>query len=207
MKSAFLSFALLAACSPYSPDLGYAPFTCGSADPQCPDGYVCMPTGSAQTPTCIAPGGTAPDGGGSGSNVQCADDSNLEPNNTVQQAYLIGQFPVINGVKTLTLAGLAICPSGDKDTYAVNPTATSQTLAAEVEFDANQAVLQVNIINASTGQPVVSGAANGQGKNKVALANVPTGAGPTYVQVIVSPTGGGSLTTNGNYKLTMTLTP
>ncbi|MEO8553066.1 MAG: hypothetical protein ABI678_24000 [Kofleriaceae bacterium] len=208
MKIALISFVALAACSPYSPDLGYAPFLCGASDPKCPDGYDCMADGSAQAMVCVKAGGTAPDAGsGSGSGGQCADDSNLEPNNTVAQAYLIGQLPVINGVKTITLAGLSICPMGDKDTYAVNPTASSQTLSAEIEFDPNQAVLQVNVINGTTMQPIVSGSPNGEGKNKVALANVPTGGGPTYVQVIVSPVGGGSLTTNGNYKLTLTLTP
>jgi hypothetical protein len=210
MKIALLSFALLStfgACSPYSPDLGAVPFTCGMADPKCPDGYDCVPLGSAQTMVCLKAGGTAPDAGSGSSMGQCADDSNLEPNNTVAQAYLIGTLPVINGVKTITLAGLSICPMGDKDTYAVNPTAANQTLAADIEFDPNQAVLQVNIINGSTGQPIVSGSPNGEGKNKVALAQVPTGGGPTYVQVIVSPIGGGTLTTNGNYKLTLTLTP
>src|SRR3954469_10767812 len=166
MKIALLSFAALsafAACSPYSPDLGAAPFTCGSGDPKCPDGYDCVPRGSAQTMVCFKPGATEPDAG-SGSNIgQCADDSNLEPNNTVAQAYLIGTLPVINGVKTITLAGLSICPMGDKDTYAVNPTASNQTLAADIEFDPNQAILQVNVISASTGQPIVQGSPNGEG--------------------------------------------
>lgn len=212
MKIALLSFAAtlsFTACSPYSPDLGYAPFTCGMSDPQCPDGYLCMPYGSSQTPTCIKSGGTAPDAGSGSNNMgQCADDSNLEPNNTVAQAYDTGaKLPLINSMRTLTLAGLSLCPSGDKDTYKVHPNASAQTLEADLEFDPNQAVLQVNIISESTGQPIVSGTANGEGKNKVALANVPTGAGATYVQVIVSPTGGGTLTTNGNYKLILTLTP
>lgn len=33
--------AMLAACTPFEPSLPSTPFRCGSADPQCPDGYVC----------------------------------------------------------------------------------------------------------------------------------------------------------------------
>jgi hypothetical protein len=49
-----ITLALLAACTPYSPDLSAEPFTCGSGDPQCPDGYACV-------------GNVCTDGTGSGS--------------------------------------------------------------------------------------------------------------------------------------------
>ena len=33
---------VLAGCASYSPDLSGVPFTCGSSDPMCPDGYACV---------------------------------------------------------------------------------------------------------------------------------------------------------------------
>jgi hypothetical protein len=197
MKFAFaLLIALSAACSPYSPDLGAAPFVCGSADPKCPDGYDCVPAGgSSTTMVCLEAGGTVPDAGAG----QCADDSSLEPNNTIQNAHLFSTLPV-GGLK---LAGLAICPAGDKDTYAVNPTAAGQTLLADITFDANQAVLNVNILN-SSGSIIANSQANGDGMAKAVLVGVPTGGPPTYVQVLVSPTST-TLMTNGNYKLDLSL--
>ena len=192
---ALICFALCAACSSYSPDLGYGPFTCGMSDPKCPDGYDCVPSGSAQTPTCIKANGTAPDAGSNSG--QCADDSNLEPNNDVMHAYMISSLPA-GGLK---LAGLAICPVGDKDTYELTQATAGQTLEADIDFDPNQATLTVNIIS-SAGTTTVPGQPNGSGKAKAALANVQSG--PQYVQVLVSPTAG-TLTTNGNYKLTLTL--
>jgi hypothetical protein len=196
MKFVFaLLIALTVACSPYSPDLGTAPFVCGSGDPKCPDGYDCVPAGSSSTMVCLEAGGTVPDAGAG----QCADDSSLEPNNTIQTAHLFSTLPV-GGLK---LAGLAICPAGDKDTYAVNATAAGQTLTAAITFDPNQAVLNVNILN-STGTIIVPSQANGDGMAKASLVGVPTGGPPTYVQVLVSPTST-TLMTNGNYKLDLSL--
>ena len=192
---ALLCFALCAACSSYSPDLGAVPFACGSSDPKCPDGYDCVPLGSGGQMECLQAGGTAPDAGSNSG--QCADDSNLEPNNDVQHAYMISSLPA-GGLK---LAGLAICPVGDKDTYELTQATAGQTLEADIDFDPNQATLTVNIIS-SAGTTTVPGQPNGSGKAKAALANVQSG--PQYVQVLVSPTAG-SLTTNGNYKLTLTL--
>jgi hypothetical protein len=196
MKFAFaLLIALSAACSPYSPDLGSTPFACGSGDPKCPDGYDCVPAGSSSTMVCLEAGGTVPDGG----NGQCADDSSLEPNNTIQTAHVFGTLP--GGL--LKLAGLAICPAGDKDTYGVTPTSATQTLQAAITFDANQAILNVNILNAS-GTVIVPSQANGDGMAKATLVDVPMGGGPTYIQVQVAPTET-TLMTNGNYKLDLSL--
>ena len=196
---ALLSFALVstlgAACSSYSPDLGVEPFACGMSDPKCPDGYDCVPLGSAGQMECLKAGGTAPDGGSNSG--QCADDSNLEPNNDVAHAYMINSLPG----NMLILAGLSICPAGDKDTYELTQPTPGATLEADIDFDPNQATLTVNIISMS-GVTTGIGQANGEGKAKAALAQLPSG--PQYVQVLVSPTAG-TLTTNGNYKLTLTL--
>ena len=192
---ALLCFALLAACSSYSPDLGAVPFACGMSDPKCPDGYDCVPLGSGGQMECLKSGGTAPDAGSNATG--CNDDSNLEPNNDPQHAYMINSLPV-GGLK---LAGLAICPAGDKDTYELTQATAGQTLEADIDFDPNQAVLTVNLIT-STGTTTVPGQANGSGKAKATLVGVQSG--PQYIQVLVSPTAG-SLQTNGDYKLTITL--
>lgn len=191
---ASLCFVLCAACSSYSPDLGAVPFACGMSDPKCPDGYDCVPLGSGGQMECLKAGGTAPDAGSN--NGQCADDSNLEPNNDVAHAYIISSLPV-GGLK---LAGLSICPAGDKDTYTLMAS-QGQTLEADIDFDPNQATLTVNLISAA-GTTTVPGQPNGSGKAKAAL--VGTQSGSQYVQVLVAPTAG-TLTTNGNYKLTLTL--
>jgi hypothetical protein len=147
---------------------------------------------------CLQANGTLPDAGSGG----CADDSTLEPNNTIANAHDFGQLP--GGM--LKLAGLAICPAGDKDVYKVPaPTtgATVHTLTAALTFDPNQAVLNVNFLNDS-GTIIVPSQANGDGMAKAALASIPTNGPATYVQVLVSPTST-TLMTNGNYKLDLTL--
>lgn len=185
-----------AACSPYSPDLGAAPFVCGSADPKCPDGYDCVPAGSSSTMICLAAGGTVPDGGGSG---MCADDSNLEPNNTIQQAYIT---PVEDqGPKTISYAGLAICPAGDKDTYKLTTTAANHNVEAIVTYDANGAVLTAAILNSGgTAIANATAVAGMDGTIRAYVAMAPQGI--YYVQVSGPATG--TLLTN-NYKLTLTV--
>jgi len=189
-----LSLGSLAACSSYSPDLGAVPFACGMSDPKCPDGYDCVPLGSGGQMECLKSGGTAPDGGNNGA---CDDDSNLEPNNDPQHAYMINSLPA-GGLK---LAGLAICPAGDKDTYELTQATAGQTLEADIEFDPAQAVLTVNFVT-STGTVTTVGQANGSGKAKATLVGVQSG--PQYIQVLVAPTAG-SQQTNGDYKLNITL--
>ena len=60
--------AATSACTPYSPDLGAAPFKCGPLEqsPRCPDGYTCIPQAGSNAPeVCIQNGGdgTIPDSG------------------------------------------------------------------------------------------------------------------------------------------------
>jgi hypothetical protein len=197
---ALLSVALLtsvvAACSPYSPDLGTTPFTCsgaGSAGPACPEGYACVPSGSASF--CLVNGGKVPDAGAG----VCADDSNLEPNDTITTAYIT---PVNGTTKAISYAGLAICPAGDKDTYKLTALA-SQNIEAVIEFDPNAAMLRASILNSSgtvvnAGNPVTGM----PGKVRAFVATAPQGV--YYVQVTGPATG--TLVTN-NYKLTLTETP
>ena len=173
------------ACSPYSPDLGTAPFLCGDTDPKCPDGYTCMTSGSADV--CVGSDGTLPDGG----HGSCADDSALEPNDTLQTAWV---SPVADTKSMLVLAGLAICPAGDKDTYNVH-LGTVMNLEATVVYDASGAPLQVVILG-GTGSGTILGTSSPvsgmQDTVHAYVANLPSG---TYYAQVTGPTSG-TLQTN-----------
>ena len=85
---------------------------CGSGTPACPDGYTCMADGSSGRMVCVTPTGQVPD-----AINMCANDSNLEPNDTKDNAYATP----VDGVTRMTIpyAGLAICPAGDKDWFGI----------------------------------------------------------------------------------------
>lgn len=188
----------LAACSPYDPDLGPSPFLCGPADqnPRCPDGYTCMMSGSGGAEYCLASGGTVPV---DGSTLMCADDSSLEPNNSIQQAWVT---PVDNPKKTFPLTGLSICPAGDKDDYSITITTANENLEVLIEYDAAGADLQGSILNAG-GQAIANASpvSGMQGMRRAYTPNLPVG---TYYASVFGPMSG-SLTT-GNYKLTINIT-
>ena len=193
----FLALAsAVTACSPYAPDLGPSPFLCGPADqnPRCPDGYTCQMMSGQEY--CLAPQGTVPV---DANNSMCADDSQLEPNDMISQAF---QTPVATQKNTLTFAGLAICPMGDKDNYAVTITTANQNLEVLIEYDTAGADLQGSILN-SGGTPIANASpvTGMPGKRKAYTPNLPTGV---YYATVFGPNMG-SLTTN-NYKLTITVT-
>lgn len=188
------AIAAIGSCSPYSPSLPAAPFFCGSADPKCPDGYACMPSGSGNG-VCVAPMGTIPVDGS-----QCADDSNLGPNQTLATAY---QLPVDVQKKSVVFAGLAICPAGDKDYYAINISNGNENLEVLVAYESWGGVLQASILNA-TGVPIASaGPVSGvPGTIRAYTANLPVG---TYHALVFGPASGTPAI--NNYKLTVTVTP
>jgi hypothetical protein len=194
------------ACSPYDPQLGDSPFTCGPADqnPRCPDGYTCTPMGS--TEVCLAPGGTvAPD---ASTNANCADDSALEPNDSIATAF---QTPVATTKNTLTFAGLAICPHGgvmdDKDDYSVTITQANQNLEVIIEYDlAAGADLSGSILNAS-GQAIANASpvTGMSGVKRAYTPNLPTGV--YYASVFyMAPMSGGTGQKTNNYKMTINVT-
>lgn len=190
-----------AACSPYDPDLGPAPFLCGAADqnPRCPDGYTCqVGAGSGAAEYCVATGGgTVPVDGNS---LNCADDSSLEPNDSIAQAF---QTPVATQKNNLTFAGLSICPAGDKDDYSITITAANQNLEVLIEYDpAAGADLQGSLLN-SGGQPIANASpVTGMvGVRRAYAPNLPTGV---FYASVFGPSMG-ALQTN-NYKLTINVT-
>jgi len=187
----------ITACSPYDPDLGQSPFTCGPVDqnPRCPDGYTCQPPDTAGKEWCQKPGDTIPI---DGSNLNCADDSSLEPNDMITQAF---QTPVATQKNTLTFAGLAICPSGDKDNYSVTITMANQNLEVLIEYDPAGADLQGSILN-SGGTPIANASPTDPGHRRAYTPNLPTGV---YYAAVFGPTMGTGVTTN-NYKMTINVT-
>lgn len=192
-----LLFAIVsaaAACSPYDPDLGESPFLCGPTEqnPRCPDGYTCTMMGTAEY--CLAMGGSVPV---DASNLNCADDSSLEPNDSIQTAFVT---PVATTKNTLTFAGLAICPAGDKDNYSITITTANQNLEVIIEYDAAGADLQGSILNAG-GTPIANASPTTPGVRRAYTPNLPTGV---YYAAVFGPMMGG-LTTN-NYKLTINVT-
>jgi hypothetical protein len=200
MRTFLLSSLVLAgfaACTPYDPDLGGSPFLCGPVDqnPRCPDGYVCVMQGTSGE-YCVGQNGSVPV---DGRPANCADDTQLEPNNTIQEAFIT---PVATQKNNLTFAGLAICPAGDKDTYSITITMANQNLEMIIEYDDGGAELQGSLLN-TAGVPI-NNAALVSGMQRVKRAyvgNMPTGT--AYAQVY-GPNSG-TLTTN-NYKLTINVT-
>ena len=183
------------ACTPYDPDLGAAPFLCGPMEqsPRCPDGYACLMQNNGEY--CVKEGGSVPI---DSRPANCADDSQLEPNDTIQMAF---QTPVATQKNTLTFAGLAICPAGDKDTYSITITQMGQNLEMIFDYDEGGADLQGSLLNAG-GVPIANASATTTMRQKRAyVPNMP--AGTAYAQVY-GPNSGSS--TTNNYKLTINVT-
>jgi len=196
MRHAFPLLFVLLACNPYSPDLGSSPFWCGPVgqEPRCPDGYTCQEGLGSDTGTCVNGG---PDAKTSMGN--CMDDSTLEPNDMIAQAWVTN----VDTAKTFRLSSLAICPQGDKDNYAITIRTQNENVEVTVEFDSAGAALQ-GAIASPANVPIknmtpVSGASN---KISVSVANLPTGM--YYIQVYGPITG--TVQTNPNYSVDVAIT-
>jgi hypothetical protein len=188
MKTFILFFGLaLAACSPYSPSLGNQPFSCGSDDPPCPDGYDCM------TGACVQSGASAvagPDAGMSG-----CPDKTIEPNNSYSSPF---PTPVASQLKTFKLTGVAICPAGDIDVYALTTTGM-QTLTASVTYDSAGPALDMQLLD-SNGMTMK----NGTGTANTISASVADLPASTTYYVFVQA--GSPSDTNG-YSLEIDVSP
>lgn len=189
--------AATSACTPYSPDLGAAPFKCGPLEqsPRCPDGYTCIPQSGSNAPeVCIQNGGdgTIPDSGSS----TCADDRTLEPNDTTATAWITP----VDGTKMFPLSSLAICPAGDKDTYSVMMMTANENLEMLVEYEQGGADLQGAILN-SGGIAIANATVTTANTKRAYTPNLPVGI--YYIQV--TGPASGTLTTN-NYKLNINVT-
>jgi len=176
-----LAILLLAsACSPFAPDLGGAPYLCNDTAPRCPDGYTCMETGqAAEDKICISNNGAALDGAG----FACNDDSPLEGanrNDDIQHAFVT---PVDSPKTDWPLTMLAICPAGDKDTYAINLTMTNKGIKVTTAWPGGEAVTA--IILGSNGNPISTSEPDGATGSKSCATNLPTGS--YFVQASAAP--------------------
>ncbi|HEY5948900.1 MAG TPA: hypothetical protein VIV40_25590 [Kofleriaceae bacterium] len=178
MRKLLAMFVLLAACDAYDQDLGPTPFLCGPDEPRCPMGYACKEDPANGAEVCVASDDSL------SNNFDCHDDSDTEPNDKLDMATMTP----IDTQKTYSLDGRAICPAGDKDTYAVMLTTASQALEMTIVYEANGATLAGAILNTG-GVPISSATAvDGQQRTLRASArNLPIGL--YYVQVF-SPLGG-----------------
>ena len=196
---ALLGFFAAAACSPYSPDLGAAPFLCGSGTPLCPDGYACQsPQGGSGTGSdgvCVKTGGVVPP---DSNPTNCADDSSLEPNDSIAMAWVTP----VDTRKNFPLSSLAICPGGDKDTFSMQITVANENVEVLIDFDTAGAALQGSILN-SGGTAIAQAmpVTGSPGHMRAYVANLPVG---TYYAQVFGPASG-SVTTN-NYNLTINIT-
>ena len=193
-KLAFIPFALIAACTPYDPNLGPAPFLCGPADQsqRCPEGYFCMTVDTRDV--CLSPNGTLPPDASEGS---CNNDSPLEPNDTLETAY---QTAVATQKLEQPFAGLAICPGTDKDNYAITITTQGQNLEFTVDWEPDGAKLQTSILSAG-GIPIANGSPVGELQRKAMVAGLQPGV--YYGQVYSD--GSGAMKTN-NYRMNIKVT-
>lgn len=203
MRIVTLLLVLTAACSPYSPDLGTAPFLCGSGTPKCPDGYTCQTNlDNTGKDVCVKNGAMAPDG--AGPNSMCADDSQIETSNganndTIATAYVT---PVATARGNIDFAGLSICPAGDLDFYEVQLTKT-QNIDVVMTYESWGGVLQGNIQTGGGAPVAVLSPQSGMERTMHGnVQNLPAGA---YYVEITGPAGTGE--TRNNYTLTITVTP
>jgi hypothetical protein len=192
---AFVSFAT--ACSPYDPDLGENPFTCGTSEPKCPDGYTCQTT-TGEAPTrniCVIEGGQLID-----ANINafaCADDQTLEgpsKNDTINTA---SQTPVALRQKEIPYKGVAICPEGDKDVFAINVGVALQTIEIVVSWH-DGLPISASILGVH-GTPLVPATSNGERSIKAVASQLEVGT--YYAQVFAGQT------TQNNYDLQIVVTP
>lgn len=169
----------LAACNTFDPDLGAAPFRCGTEAPQCPDGYVCTEY-SATEQVCELDGantGDRPDAGPPGAadarTFSCANDSEIEPNESLNDPTLTSIPQVQNSVR---LVSLAICPSTDQDFFRFDIEVNATDATVEIEYQSNRGTLRLDLLNES-GSSISTGIAVGGNEDLVraAVPNLPTG--------------------------------
>ncbi len=169
----------LAACNTFDPTLGAAPFRCGTESPRCPSNYECVTYSPADEvceriggdPVNRADGGTGgPDGGG---DFSCANDSEIEPNESLSDPTLTSIPQVQNSVR---LVGLSICPSTDQDFFRFDIETNATDAVVEISYSPNGGLLSLDLLN-NTGASISSGTPVSGATNliRAAVPNLPTG--------------------------------
>ena len=188
LPAALATAALAAACNPYDPDLGRTPFKCGSDDPVCPEGYECV------MDVCTRSDG-ADQVDATSSQFSCSDDGSVEGrpgnNDEIARAFVTP----IPTMQSYTLVGLAICPTGDKDTFKFSVNQTGLNFEASITSIAGRQPLALRVLN-NAGVEITTGTATGGQVVRAELSNR-LAVGDYYVQVL-SQDG-----TENNYDLTI----
>jgi hypothetical protein len=136
MRAALVALALLGSCDSYDPDLGAAPFSCGTDEPRCPDGYLAVDVSAIR---CECREARVVDAGP----YACNGDPN-EPNESASGATPtpIGANPAIN------YSNLAICPADEEDNYAMDAPQLGALIVVRVTFDQTRTPPRVDILDA-----------------------------------------------------------
>lgn len=189
--------ATIIACNPYNPNLGNVPFKCGPDDKKCPDNYECIAY-SAEEQLCEkVKDDSILDGGPEGSGLICNDDSAIEPNNTLTQAF---PTQVAEQLSSFSLVG-AICPNTDRDIFIVKTSASNSTLTASMSYDVDFAPLTL-VLKSSQNIELGQGAIQSEDDDNV-YVNMSVGSlnpGTYFVEVFSNST---AIEDDNNYELDM----
>ncbi len=131
---------VLAACSVYDPDLGGAPFLCGTSEPRCPDGYVAVDVSVIRC-ECRRPG--QPD---AGDGYACYPDPN-EPNESFASPTPAAIQPPLPKV----FENISICPGNDVDVYQVLIAKVGSQLDVDVLYDAARETPRLDLLDTTGG--------------------------------------------------------
>ncbi len=141
--SAALTIAALAlgGCDAYDRDLGATPYLCGPTAPRCPLDYTCEIDPSNGEEVCVDSRGLP--------GFECADDSALEPNETIAMA----SATTIDSTPRFSRDALAVCPASDKDVLAFSISASGKRVELTIVYQPPEALLEGGVFNAG-GVPI-----------------------------------------------------
>ncbi len=129
----------------------------------------------------------------------CANDQSLEPNDTYSSAWITP----VDSNKNLTLSSLALCPSGERDHYAVSISVAQENLEVLVEYSPQGMAPFAAILN-SGGVALANATMIATNTQRVYIPSLPTG---TYYVQVAAPTPTTTLPdTRNNYTLTINVT-
>ena len=191
MRTLLFLALLTGACSAYDTDLGPTPYLCGQTDPVCPEGYACQEDTTTGDRICV-------DDDGLSASFECADDGDVEPNNLLDVATATG----LDGTTAFRREGLAVCPTGDRDVFAITIATQGETVELVAEFQANGAPLVATILNAG-GIPIATATAVTGERTELRAIARDLAPGQYYAQVAAEP--GARLMLN-NYTLSLAVT-
>ena len=148
LTTAAATAVALSACSPYDPELGDTPFRCGTSEPRCPEDYVCV-THSPTRQICEREGSQAVDPPDAAvQNRLCADDTELEPNDTIGNATYLG---IPDRGTSHPLGDLAICKTNreDVDFFFFRTEVAEMNARVDLHYNPGDGQLTVELLNAS----------------------------------------------------------